>query len=277
MAHSNCCGKGGCGNGSGGCEGCPSKKPGEADGAPEQKPVPAGTLPSFGKRRIDIFHDVSLAMERRVKARLDALLQDGDDPILVRINTYGGFTRVAIGIHELLVNAGPPIVTAVFGYAYSAGSIILQAGDQRLATPNSRVMIHQESSFAYGHMNTDDAEKDARERRWSEEQLEAIFANRGGQSPAVLREWFSKDKYMTATEAVQLGFADALLLPRNIKENPVSPGLLRGLTRRADRLLHGLAGLGAFAGMMESIFGQDEDDDEDDSASADRPRLHRRR
>jgi len=89
------------------------------------------------------------------------------------------------------------------------GSVILMAGDKRLMTNGSRVMIHEASTFAWG---------DARALRKNADMLEGIsaeiagiYAERTGGDEKKIRNLMFAETWMTADEAKENGFIDTVL------------------------------------------------------------------
>ncbi|MGM0422942.1 MAG: ClpP family protease [Pseudomonadota bacterium] len=116
-----------------------------------------------GKGGIDLF---SKLLEERV-IRLDGQVDDGmaavfvsalfllenekpDEEITVMINSPGGSVTAGLAMYDAMRNCSAPIKTVVSGMAASMGSILLCAGDERYATKNARVMIHQPSGGGQG-------------------------------------------------------------------------------------------------------------------------------
>jgi ATP-dependent protease ClpP protease subunit len=102
----------------------------------------------------------------------------------------------------------------VYGKAYSMGSIILQAADERVLTPSSKVMIHYGEFSATGHPENvrrwfkDNEEFDT----WMEQlYLSKIKEKKPRFNLAKLRDMMKHDKIFNADEAVEFGLADKVL------------------------------------------------------------------
>lgn len=98
------------------------------------------------KRRVFLSDAVDAASAKEVIRRLWYLdhIAPGK-PILFVINSPGGSVDAGFAIWDQIKMIHSPVITLVTGLAASMGSLLsLVAGrGKRLATPNSRIMIHQ--------------------------------------------------------------------------------------------------------------------------------------
>jgi ATP-dependent Clp protease protease subunit len=93
---------------------------------------------SPAKRLVFIGGEIdSSASERAVKALL-WLESEGDDPIHVYLNSEGGDWYEGFAIYDAIRGCKSAVTITATGYCMSMASIILQAGDERLLTPNAR-------------------------------------------------------------------------------------------------------------------------------------------
>lgn len=137
-------------------------------------------------------------------------------PWTIYLNSVGGEAWAGIGIIDELISqsirggGNHEITIKVRGVAASAAAMILQAADHRLVGCNSQLMIHKGSSSIAG--TADDI---ADEHAWwqaSVDQMVKLFLSR---STAITRAEFlrkinRKDWWLSAEEAVEIGFADAV-------------------------------------------------------------------
>lgn len=244
---------------SGNCGGCRGAGTGpdcpETDEGAEDTSVPTVSLPLMSARSITIFEVITGKTLERVTKELDQLLSQGDDPILVRLSTEGGSVSAAITIYELLTTAGPQIVVAVMGNAFSAGSLILQAGDVRLVTPNAGVMTHQGSGRGEIEVNLENIRAIESGLRWEEERWDRAVANRTGRPLEEIQRWSKETKFMTSVEAIELGFADAVLLPREVDDSGPAPQP-SFLDRAKERVASAIEDVRSFAklpGLIQTV------------------------
>jgi ATP-dependent protease ClpP protease subunit len=234
--------------------------------------LPGISLPPT-ERVIDLFGTVNEQMQNRVRRAVGKLERESDDAIIVRINTNGGRVDAAYAIHDLLATSAVPVITAVYGNAYSAGSIILQAGGTRCLTPYSAVMIHLGTWYLQAGLNVDDAERMRRALQFEEDRADQIIAARSGHSIEEIRAWNREEKYMTAIEAVQMNFADAIIVPRNCEEEPVDRSRVSRMKRAITSVLSGINGIGTIADFIDNFFGNSDDEEDEGDEGEDGRRL----
>lgn len=136
--------------------------------------------------------------------------EDAEAPILVYINTPGGDVVSGLAIYDALRSCGNPIVTIVQGRAHSAGLMILQAGDLRLAFPNSRMFYH-EPLLESGVDSTDTLAEVQEIYAWSLERNTTIIRERAGMSKKKWKKHFLGRKTcanFTTKQALKCGLID---------------------------------------------------------------------
>lgn len=137
-----------------------------------------------------------------------------DGPWTIYLNSVGGDAWAGIGIIDELISqslrggGSHEITIKVRGVAASAAAMILQAADRRVMGVNSQLMIHKGSSNVYG--TADDI---ADEHEWwqaSVDQMTNLFLSRTDRvsRTAFLRKINRRDWWLSAEEAVDIGFAD---------------------------------------------------------------------
>ena len=154
--------------------------------------------------------------ERVIKALhiLDLGAAEGDHPITIIMNNIGGNQGDGLAIYDAIKACNNFVRIIVYGQAFSMGSIILQAADERILAPSSSVMIHYGEMTFEGHAKTaykvvEDAK---RWNAWMEElYLSKIRVKHPNFQAAKLRSLCNFDHYMDAREAVNLGLADKIL------------------------------------------------------------------
>lgn len=129
--------------------------------------------------------------------------------IRVHLATVGGDPVSAGGIYQALVTHGAKVTTIVDSKAYSAGSMILQAGDERVAGRLSMVMVHGPSMRVAGKAG--DLRKAADVLDQHMEMMVGAYT-RKGIDEATVRGWLSseEDHYFTAAEARAAGLVDRI-------------------------------------------------------------------
>jgi ATP-dependent Clp protease, protease subunit len=137
--------------------------------------------------------------------------ENPDKDISLYINSPGGSVSAGLSIYDTMQFIKPDVSTLCMGLAASMGAFLLAAGakGKRNALPNSRIMIHQPSGGAQGQAS--DIEIQAREILKLRESLNAIFAERTGQSLDKIRADSERDFFMSASEAQAYGLIDKVI------------------------------------------------------------------
>ena len=154
------------------------------------------------------------AMAERSVKNLHILDQLNQEPITIIMNNIGGDTYHMFAIYDAIKACRSHVTVIVMGYAMSAGSLILQAADERIMSPSSRQMIHYGNWAVADHAKT--AQKWAKEcergDRWSERcYLERIREKHPTFSLKKLQKLLNFDTFLSAEESVSLGLADKIL------------------------------------------------------------------
>ena len=176
---------------------------------------------SRGERAFDIFSrllkerviflngPVEDGMSALICAQL--LYLEAENPkkeIQMYINSPGGVVTSGLAIYDTMQYIKSPVVTLCMGMAASMGSFLLMAGakDQRIALPNSRIMVHQPSGGYSGKAS--DIERHAEDIIKTKRRLNEIYAKHTGRTYDEVEEKLDRDTFMTAEEAKEWGLVD---------------------------------------------------------------------
>lgn len=140
---------------------------------------------------------------------------DPDREIQIYINSPGGSYTAMTAIYDTMQFIKPAVSTLCMGMAASMGAFLLAAGEKgkRFALPNSRVMIHQPLGGVQGQAS--DIEIHAREILSLRDKLNAILAERTGQSLETIARDTDRDNFMSSDDALKYGLIDRVLLNRD--------------------------------------------------------------
>jgi ATP-dependent Clp protease protease subunit len=136
--------------------------------------------------------------------------------IKVILTTNGGALDCAFGMYDLIrqVDRTLRVDTIAMGYCYSAGVIVLQAGRQRLATPNTSLMVHEAFTLQFGKMT--EVEDDVKFAKELMDRMIKVLTERSKVKPIALRKRIKgRNWWLTADDALKYGFVDALV------DNPI--------------------------------------------------------
>lgn len=130
------------------------------------------------------------------------LLSDKED-ITVVLNTEGGDYYQALAIYDLLKfhTANRNLKILCVGPVMSAGIIILMAAKERVALPNTQLMIH------YGEDSNDSAQS-VKHNLDLLKKFKNILASRVNVGKRKIDGWFKHDTYYFAEDALKAGLID---------------------------------------------------------------------
>lgn len=146
------------------------------------------------------------------------------EPILVHMHLPGGDWQDCLGIYDAIKASKSKIIIVATAKVESSSSVLLQAADLRILTPNTNFLIH------YGSLSIDNEHKAALSTvQWSEKESEKmidIFTEKCMNS-SICKEknWkrmmarkhivsqlaTKRDWILTSDEAVRYGFVDGIL------------------------------------------------------------------
>jgi ATP-dependent Clp endopeptidase proteolytic subunit ClpP len=150
---------------------------------------------------------------------------DSTKPIYIHMSTVGGDSDSGMAIYDVISSCPTHVVIIVHGMAYSMGSIILQAADERIMMPNANFMIHggwvdMINTFKGAASTTEfynKLDKQMLDIYVSRCQYGEFFKEkRASEVKKYLQNKMDKkqDWYLNAEETVLYGFADEVLNPK---------------------------------------------------------------
>ncbi|MDO4438437.1 MAG: ATP-dependent Clp endopeptidase proteolytic subunit ClpP [Eubacteriales bacterium] len=179
---------------------------------------------SRGERSYDIFsrllkdriiflgEEVNEASASLIVAQL--LFLESEDPskdVHLYINSPGGVITAGMAIYDTMQYIKCDVSTICVGMAASMGAFLLAGGTKgkRFALPNAEVMIHQPSGGAQGQATEIQITAEWI-LRTKQKMNEMLAANTGKTVEEVARDT-ERDKWMTATEALDYGIIDSII------------------------------------------------------------------
>ncbi len=141
--------------------------------------------------------------------------ENSEKDIHFYINSPGGIVSAGLAIYDTMQYIKPDVSTLCIGQAASMGALLLTAGakGKRYCLPNSRVMIHQPLGGFQGQAS--DIEIHAREILYLKSRLNEIMAKHTERSVSDIEKDTDRDNFMSATESVNYGLVDAVLVHRD--------------------------------------------------------------
>lgn len=169
------------------------------------------------------------------------------DKIIHHVSSPGGNVIAGYKGYHKLIELGKPIDTIVEGEAQSMGSFVMMAsnvtgGKIKILNP-SRVMIHNpkfnvQGLTTSGFADSDALQSGANELKTIEQEMAEVYANstaKRGKTKTVdeIKAMMKMETYMSAQDAVNLGFADEVInhMPKEeIEKNTKLKAVALGLT-----------------------------------------------
>lgn len=166
----------------------------------------------FRNRIIFIGQPVNSQVAQRVISQLVTLAAiDEDSDILIYINCPGGSTYSVLAIYDCMSWIKPKVGTVCFGVAASQGALLLSGGEKgmRYAMPNARIMIHQPQSGCGGHV--EDVRRQVNEAVQTRHKIDKMYAAFTGRTVEEVQQYTERDRFFSASEALEFGLIDGLL------------------------------------------------------------------
>lgn len=131
--------------------------------------------------------------------------------INVHINSPGGSVFEGNAIYNLLRQHKARVTVYVDGIAASIASVIAMAGDEIIMAENSMMMIHDPIGSAFG--GSEEMRKMADVMEKVKDTIIAAYTRKTKKDAAELSQLMEAETWMSALDAVALGFADAIAEP----------------------------------------------------------------
>jgi ATP-dependent Clp protease protease subunit len=154
---------------------------------------------------------VNDAMSTVVQAQLMFLDNLETKIITMHIDSPGGSVKSGLSMVDVMNYVSSSISTINTGMAASMGSILLGAGTKgmRYSLPNSKVMLHQVSSGASGHV--EDIKISLAEAIKYNDKLFAMLGEYCGKTKDQVLADCNRDNWLSADEALEYGIIDGVV------------------------------------------------------------------
>lgn len=143
----------------------------------------------------------------------------GTGPVTVWLNSPGGDCIAASQIYTMLMDYQGDVTVKIDGIAASAASVIAMAGTTVLMAPTALMMIHNPMTMAYG--NHEDMKKAIEMLDEVKESIINAYEIKTSMSRAKLSHLMDSETWMNANKAIELGFADDILVDEKKKADDV--------------------------------------------------------
>ena len=138
---------------------------------------------------------------------------DPEEEITLFVASPGGLVSASLAIVDTMRSISCPVRTVCLDTAASMGAIIFVSGDRREMYPHAELMIHDPLMQNAGGSAL--AVQEASRRLMGlRRTLAEILSERSKLSVKRVQSLTSKDTFLTAERAIELGFADAIVVSR---------------------------------------------------------------
>ena len=152
--------------------------------------------------------------------------------------SYGGDATVGLTIANLIKSSKQHIIGVNDGICASAGMTILSACDEVRTHKSSLFMIHQTMGLCLGFYNNEELSKIMECNSAYDSAAAEVYAAKTGMSKNQCLNLMKKTTWMTGVEALEKGFADALVPEEEETNSPVE--LVNKSTMRINGIEHNL-------------------------------------
>jgi ATP-dependent Clp protease protease subunit len=164
-------------------------------------------------RTIFLFGDINEQVAVSFRQKFEFLVKINKfAPININIMSNGGDWYSALGMYDTITTSDTPVYCYGMGMVASAATIIFAAGDERVLYPHSTILIHDGTEYFEG--KTVDAKQTLWEMARQSDVMYAIYEKNSNRDKEFWKGKCSSEFYVSAEEAVDLGIADRIELPK---------------------------------------------------------------
>jgi len=149
--------------------------------------------------------------EKIITSLLDMEAKNPLKDIMLYIDSYGGYVDSFFAIHDTIRMLRCNVATISIGKTMSCGFMLLISGTPglRFITQNSRVLIHEISSFNFGKVS--EMETEINEVKRLQKKFTSLILQYTQISEKELEKIFRKEYYVDANECRKMGIVDHVI------------------------------------------------------------------
>jgi ATP-dependent Clp protease protease subunit len=150
-------------------------------------------------------------MSTVVQAQLMFLDNVGEDDITMHVDSPGGSVKSGLSMVDVMNYIASDVMTINTGMAASMGSILLGNGEKgkRFSLPNSKVMLHQVSAGAQGHV--EDMKISIEQAEKYNQKLFTMLGKFTGKTMKQVLADCNRDNWLDSDEALAYGIIDGII------------------------------------------------------------------
>lgn len=133
-------------------------------------------------------------------------------PITIVLSSEGGSENAGYAMYDAIRACRNPVIIEGYGAVMSIAALVLQAGSSRLLSPESRFMIHN-GTIGLGRLDQRTLVSVGKETARNNKRYYRVLAEHSGLSQKKVEQYCDRETYLSAEQAVGLGFADAIIQP----------------------------------------------------------------
>lgn len=172
----------------------------------------------FESRTIFVSGEVNSELGVKVNRQLLAMERANPKaPIVLWIDCPGGEVYSGFSIYDTVQFIQPKVITLVAGLAASMGSVIALAAEKenRLALPNSKLLIHQPLMGGMLRGSASDLEIHTKDIIDLKKKMHRMYADRTGGKVEKFVELMERDRWVEPVEAIELGLISKIIKSRS--------------------------------------------------------------
>lgn len=156
-------------------------------------------------------------------------------PVMIKLNSPGGDVIAASKIRSILTDYPGPVTARIDGMAASAAVAVVMAANRVKIMDSAYMMIHDPSVVVFlAALDIELLGSLHDELKSIKDGLVPIYAQRTGLSEDKLSRMMSKETWMSAREAVELGFADEVVTAGQKNKKPANVAFVNCLQNFAN-------------------------------------------
>lgn len=163
-------------------------------------------------------------------------LDESIEHINVYINSYGGEVAEGLAIYNALKRHKAKVTTYVDGFACSIASVIFAAGDERIMSDTSLLMIHNAWTWASG--NAEELRKQADDLEKITQASINAYMNIVNITEEELKEMMDDEAWFNGQEALEMGFATKLVEAeeKEVATQSIRKSLIQKITKGSEKV-----------------------------------------
>lgn len=166
---------------------------------------------------------------------IDQVQKNNPERIVLNISSLGGDLMEGLAIHDYLKAIDKPVIANIIGSTASSGTVIALAADESYISENSRYLIHRASGMASG--NAEEVGKMLDELQSYDNTIVNLYMTKTGKPENEIRELMQENKWLTAKEAIELGFVNGYVKKiTNLKINNMDEEQAKALQAENEQL-----------------------------------------